>query len=343
MSSVIPLQHSDKSPLDINSLSLSYLSCLLSIICGIYSLNMSKHNSSNSDYLLEKAEDYPKWALHTVGLLRQKNCDEAIEFLPDITVDSFKRGLISDGFDVKDLSPSILVKTITDQKTKREERLTRAAGIIQNQVAERHSHLVAGREARDMWIILRERFQDLSPMSTTDILHQLSKRTMTEFSDASQYCAVYEAALDKISGMITSKSKINVESAETIIQGFMLANVSESYAPLIAQYRRDWTEGTVDLTGASKAIANYSGTMKEKPKVLYSSNSSFQGKKRTRPTVDRPCTTPECVSAGRQQYHTTERCYTAHPELKPTNKKPRKTTSTNTESQGEVKPITINS
>ena len=54
----------------------------------------------------------------------------------------------------------------------------------------------------------------------------------------------------------------------------MLANVNENYAPLMAQYRQDWTEGTVDFAGASKVIASYARTMKKKTKVLYSSNSS---------------------------------------------------------------------
>ena len=194
---------------------------------------MSDHNKFNSDYLLENAEDYPKWGFYTVGL-SQKNCDEAIRKLFDITVNSVKEGLISDGFQAEDLSPSILVKAITDQKAKREERPTRAAGIIQNQVAERHSHLTADKGAREMWKIFKEGFQDFFFMSATDDLHRLSRKTMAEFRDVSQYCAAYEGALDKISGMITSRSKINVESAESIIQGFMLANVSESYAPLVA-------------------------------------------------------------------------------------------------------------
>ena len=80
------------------------------------------------------------------------------------------------------------------------------------------------------------------------------------------------------------------------------------------------------------------------PKLHYprSSNNIFSsGKKRAR-VVDNPCTTPECVSAGPQRTHTTDKCYTAHPELRP-NKKLRKTTSTNTESPAEIKPITINS
>lgn len=75
---------------------------------------------------------------------------------------------------------------------KREERLARAAGIIQNQVAERHSHLIVNKRAKEMWDTLRKRFQDLSPMSATDILFRLSKRSMTEFADASQYCAAYD-------------------------------------------------------------------------------------------------------------------------------------------------------
>lgn len=87
-----------------------------------------------------------------------------------------------------------------------------------------------------MWAILKPRFQDLSPRSATDILHQLLKRTMSDFADVSQYCATYEAALDRIAGMIPADSPLTAQGAEIIIQGFMLANTGESYAPLVAHH-----------------------------------------------------------------------------------------------------------
>lgn len=171
------------------------------------------------------------------------------------------------------MTPASLIKTVTDQRNKRLDRATRATGTILNQVAERHRYLIASMDAKEMWNTLKTRFQDLSPMSATDILFKIFKKIMANFTDASNYCSAYESALDRISGMISDKSILNAKAAETVVQGFMLANVNESYAPTVAQLRRDWTEGEIDLSKTSKAIVTYSGNMREKAKALYKTSS----------------------------------------------------------------------
>ena len=81
--------------------------------------------------------------------------------------------------------------------------------------------------------------------------------------------------------------------------------------------------------------------MKKKFKILYFSNFSIQ-KKRIRFTVDIFCIIFECVSAKKQLYHITKKCYTVHSEFKFNNKKFKKIISINTEFQNEIKFIIIN-
>ena len=233
---------------------------------------MSESIISESTFLLDKADDYPAWVMYTTGLLRQKNCAWAISTPPTITLASVRNELVQQGFPLIDLTTSILVKSLNDRRDKQTEQLTRAEGIIQNQVSRRHSHLIANKGALEMWTVLQERFQDLSPMSVTDVLFKLSRRAMTEYKDATEYCAAYEGALNKVSGMLSANSDLTVKGAETIIQGFMLANVGETYAPLIAQIRRDWKSDHSDLAEVSRAITSYAGHMKEKSKALVMAN-----------------------------------------------------------------------
>ena len=80
--------------------------------------------------------------------------------------------------------------------------------------------------------------------------------------------------------MIISKSKINIESIETIFQNFMLTNINENYALLIIQYRRNWTGKTINFVEINKTIANYAEITKKKSKFLYSSNFLFQNQKK---------------------------------------------------------------
>lgn len=126
-----------------------------------------------------------------------------------------------------------------DKTTEQQEQLTKTKSIIQKNVAEKHGHFIANKNAHKMWTVLKIRFQDLFFISATDILFRLSKQNMTNFTDAILYCAVYETALNKIFGMVMASSDLTAKTAKIIIQNFMLANVEKDYAFLIAQLRRN--------------------------------------------------------------------------------------------------------
>lgn len=110
--------------------------------------------------LLEKAEDYPRWTQYTIGFLRQKNCAWAINAPTPITLESIREGCLDAEFTANQLTGALLIKVLTDKRDKQREQLTRARGIIKNQVAKRHFYLIADKESHEMLAILKPRFQD---------------------------------------------------------------------------------------------------------------------------------------------------------------------------------------
>lgn len=187
-----------------------------------------------------------------------------------------------------------------------------------------------------MWEALREQFEDISPMGVTDTLLQISRKKMSDFTSASQYCSAYEKAMNKAIGMLRDESEWSSKGIEALVQGYMMANAGETYAPLISQLRRDWKIGTGNFREVTKAIVTY--VTSEKPKALHTK----QKFRRSNQSPIQTCTTPECIAKGRG-FHLPEQCWIKHPELRPKfqlkDMKPTGTTRLNAESNPEeVKP-----
>lgn len=299
-------------------------------------------SNSKNLHLLEKPEGYPQWTVYTLGLLRQKECANAIRPPVPITVNAVRDELIQSGFTAGQLTVTMLVKVVQDRIDRQKVEFSKAAGIIVNQVAERHQHLVVDKEPYDMWLVLRERFLDVSPLSLTDALLFMSKKRMSDYRSADQYCSEYEKVLNESIGMLREDSQLEAKGIEVIVQGFMMTNTGDLYAPLIAQLRRDWKNGTVNFAETSKAITSYAvSTDKTKALSIKQSPKTSQNRLQT-------CTTPECIARGRG-FHAPERCWVKHPELRPKHllrdMKPKGTTQNNAESVPEASkdPVQIDS
>lgn len=107
-------------------------------------------SSPNDCYVLETPEDYPQWTVHTLGLLQQKCCADAIQPLVPITVNAVREDLVQSGFTATQLTVAMLVEIVHDRKDKQKVRLSKAAGIIIRQVAEHHQHLLVKKEPHQM-------------------------------------------------------------------------------------------------------------------------------------------------------------------------------------------------
>lgn len=260
-------------------------------------------SNQKDTHILEKSEDYPQWTIYTLGLLMQKDCAGAVQPLVPVTVNAVRAELVESGFTAGQFTVSMLVKNVQDRMDKQKIELSKAASIIVTQVAERHQHLIIGKDPHEMWTILKERFQDISPMSLTDALLQVSKKKMTDYPSADKYCSAYEKVLNGTIGMLRDNSQLDAKGIEVIVQGYMMANTGETYAPLIAQLRKDWKNGTVDFAGTSKAITTYFVTP-DKPKALQVKRQSQRANQTKTPS----CTTLECITGGRADYHTPDQC-----------------------------------
>ena len=264
----------------------------------------------DTSHLLEKAERYSAWASYTKGILLKNNCEGAIlENQSEITAETIKEGLIQACFDAKGLSVSILVKELRDEKNRQKAEMTKAIGIIHGLVAECHYSLIDNKNAAEIWKILKDRFQDIAPMSISDIILKVSSKKMTDFETTSLYCAEYESALNKIKGMLDDKAKVDVHTVEFMLQGMMLGNTTDVYSPLIAQLRRDWTHETTNLSEAMKTIVAYSVNMKN-TKALHISTPDSRGR-----APFGTCAFSECVERKNTR-HWPDNCWQKFPQLK---------------------------
>lgn len=169
-------------------------------------------------------------------------------------------------------------------------------------------------------------------MSIIDTLAQLFKISMTKFTDVSKYCATYEAALNRVSNMITADSFLTSKGVEILLQGFMLSNTNDIYAPLIAQYGKNWKSNETSLADTSKAIINYIASLSISTNTMLTSIAP----KRKAEISDLCTYTPECVR--KRVKHDADKCWERYLQLE---LKRVKTISTNVESNGNDKVIKI--
>ena len=269
---------------------------------------------------LDRPEHYPLWKQVTLSCLRKENCEDAIRAgYIEPNRDSTLQSLLAQGFDPTDLSVSVISARLTHDLDRYHKNKARAAGIIQEMVGIQGLYMLQGHDnPHQMWTALQERFEKSSPMDPGVILYDLATRTMADFDTVDHYCKEYQLAFDRITSMLTrDQSKLTSEGVETILQTFILKNVSDSYAPLVAQIRRDWTNENTSLQNTIVALSQYNvsndrNTLKS---LLTRTHSAVDSSaKRARPNVQEgSCDHPKCVEKGNTS-HNKANCYRYHPE-----------------------------
>lgn len=129
-------------------------------------------------------------------------------------------------------------------------------------------------------------------MGLSRILHTASRKKMSDFKDVVEYTSSYQAAFDKITSLLKEDSNLIIKSAEMLLQGAMLMNISEEYTSLISTIKTVWTDATTNLSNTILQIIRHSEIMKghAKEKVLLTSGIHRAPKG--------SCTNPECVEKG---------------------------------------------
>lgn len=263
--------------------------------------------------LLQDIEDYPRWARHAEAKLKSQNCHEAI--LPitatnyDAAIQHF-RGL---GFTGNAITGAMIFSWIEKQRSKQEERESKAVGILKKLVGAKNKHYIEGKSASEIWNTLRNMFKDTSPMGQMEVIRKAGRVRMADFTSPSLYCNTYKAALDQLCGMLEPHSLINRKAAEALLQGFMLFNLTEIYMPLITKFRMEWTTANTDLSKACLSIEEYyipvnDGNASKAFHVTPTKNPNRKPKG--------TCDFDECVKAGITT-HYKDKCWRKHPELRP--------------------------
>lgn len=152
-------------------------------------------------------------------------------------------------------------------------------------------------------------------MSQMEIIRKASLMRISDFNDdASLYCNTYQAALDQVCGMLQPDSILNQQSTEGLLQGFMLANVTEAYKPLVATLQENWTATNTDLAKACLSIERYNFITRIDATTGKALLTTGTGKNPNRAPKD-TCDFDACVQAGLTT-HYKDKCWKKYPHLR---------------------------
>ena len=207
--------------------------------------------------ILRSREDYPLWRTQIINELRQADCIEAIDKESDPNFEDARAILISFGAENNDITFAALQRQHGDMKQLRSAR-TKGAGIIGQKVATQHSHLIKNKTATEMWKILEERFQDLSPLAVCHIVRQVQDLKMSQCKDAIDFCSTYQKAYDEAVNLTSDGSDLGVKGIEVIIQGHTLSNAGKDFQAVVTRYQDDWKNGNTSIEKLSPGYHQFS-------------------------------------------------------------------------------------
>ena len=273
--------------------------------------------------ILESAEDYPEWRSYTISALQEKNCDWTITGRPEPTREKIQANLESLGFLSLDFSAKALYISLSTEIKEHRAAIKKGEGIIRKSVAHKHHPILEGKNAQEMWAALKDRFQHVSPMSTSRILLEMAKTKLSDCKDIDEYTSVYQAAYDQICGLTTEDSDLSTKGAGMLLQAAMLLNMGNEYAGIVSTIESEWKNGTTDPESTILRLVKYEAIRKgneatgteqsAKTTILLSSTKPAKPESLRAPKGS--CTNPECV-AKNVTSHYTDHCFLKHPELR---------------------------
>lgn len=266
--------------------------------------------------ILEKLDHYPWWAKEVTSLLMVNNCIDAIKPAVAPTCQTVIAQYVEAGLNEKDITNADIKTGIKEENKKARKRCTKAAGLIQSRIGQKHHQFIASMTAKDMWTALKEKLQDITPMSHMEVILKASEVKMSSYTDPARYYSEFKLMYNKAIGMIhkpaVGNAEFSTKATEIALQATMLRNTTEAYKPLVAQIQKNWkagntiVAGNTDLTEACNDIIRY--------KVPQSSKTLITTTKRKPPKGS--CTNEECVKIGRTR-HLPAECWKKYPHLKP--------------------------
>ena len=261
--------------------------------------------------ILRNAEDYPTWKTYTISRLQQHNCQWAIVGRPQPNLESVRTTLIEDGFAAEDLRPSMLASALREEKKDFLAALSKSAGLIKELVDKSLHPLLSEKSAAEMWTILENRFQHISPMSVTRIFLDACAVKLSDCNDVIDYTSRYQIAFDKLLSLLNTESWMSKKTIEMTLQGSLLRHLGRDYAALVSAIETNWKDETTDLADTILRVIRHAeinkGNNKDNADVKVLAANIHQAPKRTYTT--KKCVEKEVIT------HYTNRCWVLYPEL----------------------------
>lgn len=146
--------------------------------------------------------------------LRQQGCECTVTGRERPTIESIPGKLIEKGFTNAQLKPNILINALMHDEEKRDLAMSKASGILSKLVADQHQPIIEDKTPEEAWTTLQERFQRINPMSASRIIYEATTKKLSDFKDVNQYTSNYQAAFDKVVGLLSDTSFYTRQSTE---------------------------------------------------------------------------------------------------------------------------------
>ena len=183
--------------------------------------------------------------------LRQQGCECTITGRERPTIESIRESLIGKGFTYAQLKPNILINAIMHDEEKYNRAMSQSAGIISKLASNQHQPIIEGKSPQEAWNTLQERFQNINPMSTSRIIYEATNKKLSNFKNVHEYTSHYQAAFNKVVGLLTDISSYTRQSTEMFFQATMLMNIGTDNSTLVSAIQMDWKDKTTNLAEAA--------------------------------------------------------------------------------------------
>lgn len=249
--------------------------------------------------ILRNAENYPTWKPYAINRLQQQSCDWAITGRPQPNLDSVRAALIEDGFAAADLRPSTLVSALRDEKKDHLIALTKSAGLIKELVDKSLHPLLSNKSAAEMWTLLKNRFQHISPISVSRTFAEVLNTKLSDCKDIVEYTSRYQVAFDKILSLLNNDSWMFKKTVEMTLQDSLLRHLGKDCSVLVSAIKTTWTDETTDLQDTIFWVIRHAEINKDNDQDIAGNASSSTNALTVNTQREHAprgtCTTQECI------------------------------------------------
>ncbi len=179
-----------------------------------------------------------------------------------------------DGFAANDLKTATLVSTLRDEKKEYTLALTKSVGIIKELVDKSLYPLLNNKSSAEMWTILKDRFQHISPMTVTRIFSDTCNMKLSDCKNIIDYTSCYQIAYDKILSLIGENSTwISKKTVKLTLQGNLLRYLGKDYSALVTTIETEWKEEITSFFNTVLRVVRHAEINKGNKKDMVSSAS----------------------------------------------------------------------